>query len=43
MKKKKFLKYLKLFLKYLIPVILGWIEGDTKVVADAITNLLLVF
>ena len=43
MKKKKFIKYLKLFFKYFIPIVLGWLEGDSHAIADAISNLLLVF
>lgn len=41
--KKKTIKIIKLVLKYLIPVVLGWIEGDSHAVADGISNLLSVW
>ena len=41
--KKKTLKLIKLILKYLLPAVLGWLEGDSHAVADAISNILLLF
>lgn len=41
--KKKIIKFLKLLLKYLLPVVVGWLEGDTHTVADALSNLLTLF
>lgn len=38
--KKKTIKWIKLVLKYLIPVVLGWLEGDSHAVADALSNVL---
>lgn len=38
--KKKTFKIIKLVLKYLIPVVLGWIEGDSHAVADGVSSLL---
>ena len=37
--KKKTIKWIKLILKYLIPVVLGWIEGDSHAVATALSDL----
>lgn len=39
----KTVKYIKLFVKYVIPVILGWLEGDSHAIADALSNLLTLF
>ncbi len=36
--KKKTIKWIKLVLKYLIPVVLGWLEGDSHAVANGITE-----
>lgn len=41
--KKKTIKWIKLILKYLLPAILGWIEGDSHAVADAVVAFLQVF
>lgn len=41
--KKKTLNLIKLILKYLLPAVLGWVEGDSHAVSDAITGLLTVF
>lgn len=41
--KKKTIKWIKLILKYLLPAILGWIEGDSHAVADAVAAFLQVF
>lgn len=40
MKTKKFIKWIKLILKFLIPVVVGWLEGDTHTVADGLSSLL---
>ena len=40
---KKTIKLLKLVLRYLLPAILGWIEGDSHAVADALSSLVSVF
>lgn len=36
--KKKTIKWIKLILKYLIPVVLGWLEGDSHAVATALSD-----
>lgn len=36
--KKKTLKWIKLILRYLIPVVLGWLEGDSHAVASAVSE-----
>lgn len=41
--KKKTIKILKLVLKYLLPAVLGWIEGDTQVISESIMNVLGIF
>lgn len=41
--KKKTLKWIKLVLKYLIPVVLGWLEGDSHAVADALSEFITIF
>lgn len=38
--KKKALSLIKTILRYLLPAILGWIEGDSHVVVDAFVGLL---
>lgn len=43
MEKKNVLNWIKLILKYLIPVVLGWLEGDSHVVASALTDFLSLF
>lgn len=37
--KKKTLNLIKLVLKYLLPAVLGWVEGDTKAISDAFAGL----
>ena len=41
--KKKTLKWIKLILKYLIPIVCGWLEGDTHVIASAVADLFTLF
>ena len=41
--KKKTLNWIKLIIKYSIPVIVGWLEGDTHAIASAIAGLLTIF
>ena len=41
--KKKTIKWIKLILKYLIPVVLGWLEGDSHAVASAFSDLFSLF
>lgn len=36
--KKKTIKWIKLVLKYLIPIVLGWIEGDSRAFSDAVLS-----
>lgn len=40
---KKFKKILVKVIKYLIPIVIGWIEGDTHTVADGLSNLFTLF
>ena len=35
---KKFKKILKVILKYLLPALLGWLEGDSHAVADSLST-----
>lgn len=35
--KKKTVKWIKLILKYLLPAILGWVEGDSHAIADSLS------
>ena len=35
---KKVKKILKFVVKYLLPVLVGWLEGDSHAVSDAITT-----
>lgn len=37
---KKTLKFIKTILRYLLPAILGWVEGDSHAVADSLSALL---
>lgn len=37
---KKTIKFIKLILKYLLPAVLGWVEGDSHAIADAIASLI---
>lgn len=39
----KIAKFFKLFIKYVVPVVVGWLEGDTHAMADALINLLSLF
>lgn len=41
--KKKTIKWIKLILKYLVPVVLAWFEGDTHTVADLLSELITMF
>ena len=41
--KKKTLSLIKIILKYVLPVILGWLEGDTHAVADALDSIIQIF
>lgn len=36
MKKKVIKKWISWAIKYLLPILLGWLEGDTHVIADGI-------
>lgn len=38
--KKKTIKWIKLVVKYLLPVVVGWIEGDSHAVSDALNSFL---
>ena len=40
MKSSKFFKVLKFVLKYVVPVVLSYIEGDTHAAADVIGSVL---
>ena len=40
---KKVKKILKVILKYLIPAILGWIEGDSHAVVDSVSAFINLF
>lgn len=42
-KKEIFINVTKLFIKYVLPVLLGWLEGDTHTVQELVTNLLKMF
>ena len=39
-KKAIVIKVVKLFIKYVVPVILGWLEGDSHALQDLLTSLL---
>lgn len=41
--KKKNLNLIKVIVKYLLPAVLGWIEGDSHAIADALANVLNLF
>lgn len=41
--KKKTLNLIKLVIRYLLPAVLGWIEGDSHAIADALVNVLNLF
>ena len=41
--KKKTINLIKLVLKYLLPAVLGWLEGDSHAIADALASILLLF
>lgn len=36
--KKKTIKWIKFVLKYFIPIVIGWIEGDSHAVSDAVSS-----
>lgn len=38
--KKKTLGLIKLIVKYILPAILGWIEGDSQLFSDSISDLI---
>lgn len=40
---KKFKKILINVLKIVLPALIGWLEGDSHAIADAISNLLFLF
>ena len=40
MKTKKIKKWLLWGVRYLLPILLGWLEGDTHTIADGVTALL---
>ena len=40
MKKVVVIRVLKLFVKYILPVVLGWLEGDSHTVEQFVTHLL---
>ena len=37
--KSKIVLVLKFFARYVIPVVLGWLEGDSHVLSDTLTSL----
>lgn len=39
MEKKKIVSILKVVLKVLIPLVIGWVEGDTAMMASTISSL----
>lgn len=41
--KKKTIKFIVTILRYLLPAIVGWLEGDTHAIADAVTALVMLF
>lgn len=41
--KKKTIRLIAQILKYLLPAIIGWLEGDTHAVADAVSALVMLF
>lgn len=36
MKKKVIKKWISWIIKYLLPVVIGWLEGDTHVISDGL-------
>lgn len=40
---KKTVKCIKFVVKYVIPIIIGWLEGNSHAVADSLSNLLNAF
>ena len=38
-KKTLVIKFIKLFVKYVVPVILGWLEGDSHALQDLLISL----
>lgn len=41
--KKKTIKLIVNIVRYLLPAVLGWIEGDTKAISDAILGIISLF
>lgn len=41
--KKFFVSVIKFVVKYVVPLVLGWIEGDTKVISDAVSNFISIY
>lgn len=41
--KKKTVRFIVTVLRYLLPAIIGWIEGDTKAISDAVMGILSLF
>lgn len=39
MEKSKFLPILKIIVRYILPVLIGWLEGDTHTVQDAVVKM----
>ena len=39
-KKAIVIKVVKLFIKYVVPVVLGWLEGDSHALQDLLISLL---
>ena len=41
--KKKIIRLIAQILRYLIPAVVGWLEGDTHAIADAVSALVMLF
>lgn len=41
--KKKTIRLILTVLRYLLPAVIGWIEGDTKAISDAVLGILSLF
>lgn len=39
MEKSKFLPILKIVVRYILPILIGWLEGDTHTVQDAVVSM----
>lgn len=37
--KKNVVKVLKFVVKYVLPIVIGWLEGDTHIVASSLCDL----